>query len=102
MTLATSTGQNLGGVFAGRESRTSMDENNILSGASVNFNRGRATSFGMGAGTFIRGEGNTYTTYSTGGNVRTLNGGNFRRSSISVSSAEIDPITGILSLIETR
>ena len=91
--LDTSNGETIGAAFIGSERRIES-VGDTLSSASVDFNQNGPVGFRISKGTFIRGEGNSYTTYSRSSSTCTANGSEFMRSSISVSSAEFEPSTG--------
>ena len=93
--LDTSTGESIGVNFVGQERRREA-EGDRISAADVIFSQSMPVGFSISEGTFIRGEGNTFSTYSTSSSTCTADadGSEFMRSSITVTSAEFEPSTG--------
>ena len=80
--------------WVGAESRVEQTSNNFIKGAAVSFTSFEPISFSISEGTIVRGDGNSYTTYSRTKGTCTEENSDYEIFSVSITSATVNETTG--------
>ena len=99
--VASGNGIDLGQPLAGREGQYVARSDSSLDIKGVSFDASKAISYDLSYGALIRGEENSYTTYTRSKSVCTEGGADATRWSVSISSGTVDPATGDLFNVKT-